>query len=322
MDWRESAAQLERARAEEAVTIPAEHGRLFAIYTPPAPGAPPAGRCVVLFTRPRGHRNRMMVELARELAVRGFSALRFDYHGCGDSEGTRSFLNPNRPYLDDTIAVMRWLRKERHEQRFVLVGSCFDARTALSGFMESPSAIDGIVFMAAPVMELHTMVAAHADEKDFGHLFRALRNPDNWKSLGSAERWRHMAIVLSRVTRRALGGRAASEERNDTPLADSFVMHFRALVRSDARALFLYGESDQETATFKVALDTVFARIPPSTAARFDVEVWPGEVHGFLTLDVQRRVLACTLEWIRTFHPQSRAAASNGHGAEAPWTSR
>src|SRR5258706_8994661 len=152
MPWRETAAELERARAEQPVTVPTAAGTLFGIFTPPDPAAPAARHCVVLFTRPRSHRNRMWVEAARRLAARGFGAFRFDYHGTGDSEGESGFLDPNQPYRDDTHAVVRALRERHGYARFLLVGSCFDARTALSAFVDQGAAVDGLVFFSAPAM--------------------------------------------------------------------------------------------------------------------------------------------------------------------------
>ena len=307
MPWRETAAELERARAEEPVTLPSPGGRLFGIYTPPDPAAPAAGHCVVLFTRPRSHRNRMWIEGARRLAARGFAAFRFDYHGAGDSEGEPAFLNPNQPYRDDANAVLRFLRERFGHQRFLVLGACFDARTAMSTFVDEGDAVDGMVFFAAPVMELDTLVKAHADRKDWRHLLRALGNPENWRTLGDPGRWRYMATVVGRV---AGGGKGGT--RNDTPLADSFVEHFGALVRSRARALFIYGEADPEYISFKVALDTVFQRLSPEQRARFDVEIWPGDVHGFLNVPMQRRSLDRALGWLDRFHPQPVAPGANG----------
>ena len=307
MPWRETPAELARARAEVALTLPTPLGTLFGIYTPPAPDAPPAGHAVVLFTRPRSHRNRMWVEGARRLAAQGFGAFRFDYHGAGDSEGTTAFLNPNRPYVDDAAAVLRMVHERFGHERFLVLGSCFDARTALSAFATHAGVVDGLVFFAAPVMELDTLVKAHADQKDWKHLLRALGNPENWRTLGEADRWRYMTTVLGRVARR---GRAQGGTRNDTPLADSFVEHFRALCASGARALFVYGDADAEYASFKVALETVFARLTPEQRARFEIEVWPGDVHGFLNLPVQRRALERALEWINSFHPQAATSAA------------
>ena len=242
----------------------------------------------------------MWVEGARRLAARGFAAFRFDYHGTGDSEGASAFLNPNRPHRDDAEAVLRMLRERFGHQQFLLVGACFDARTALSAFVAEGAAVAGLVFFAAPLMELDTLVKAHADQKDWRHLLRALGNAENWRQLASRERWGYMATVLSRVAR----GGAKRGEPDDTPLAGSFVEHFRALVHSGARALFVYGDADPEYVSFQVALRTVFPRLTPHERARFEVEVWPGDVHGFLNVPLQRRALEHTLGWLERFHPQ------------------
>ncbi len=314
MPWVETDAERARSRAEQPVTIPTPAGTLFGLYTPPDPAAEPAEHVVVLFTRPRSHRNRMWVEGARRLAARGFAAFRFDYHGAGDSEGESAFLDPNRPYLDDAVAVIRALRERFGHRRFLVSGACFDARTALSAFADEGAAVDGIVFFAAPVMELGTLVKAHADQKDWRHLLRALGNPANWRALGSAGRWRYMATVLGRVARGGGGGkREPGASRADTPLGESFLEHFQALVRSRARALFIYGEADPEYVSFRVALETLFPRLSPEERARLEVEVWPGDVHGFLNIPMQRKALERALAWFGTFHPSARGVtAGNG----------
>lgn len=313
MPWVETAAERSRACAEEPVPFATPAGTLFGIYTPPDPAAAPAEHAVILFTRPRSHRNRIWVEGARRLAAQGFAAFRFDYHGAGDSEGESARLDPNRPYREDANAAIRTLRERFGHRRFLVCGACFDARTALSAFVDEGRAVDGIVFFAAPVMELSTLVKASADHKDWLHLVRALGNPENWRALGSRERWRYMATVVGRVA--ASGGRGGP--RHDTPLGTAFVEHFQALVRSRARALFVFGDADEEYVSFKVALETLFPRLRPEERERLEVEIWPGEVHGFLNLPTQRRALERALEWFQAFHPRAAAAAPNGSAMAA-----
>lgn len=312
MPWRESPEELARARSERPRVVPTPLGDLFGIFTPPAPEAPEAGLCAVLFTRPRSHRNRMWVEGARRLAAHGFACFRFDYHGAGDSTGESSRLDPNAPYREDAIAVLRHLREHLGQRRFVLYGSCFDARTALSAFRDEPSAIAGLAFVAAPVMELDTLVKADADRKDWRHLGRALRNPGNWRALGSAGRWRYMATVLSRVARRTLG-----RSGDGHPLSAEFEASFEALVRSDARALFLFGREDAEYESFREVERRLLPSLPPGARARFQVEVWPGEVHGFLEMERQREAFERTMSWLMELHP-ARAAARTQAAAPAP----
>lgn len=318
MPWRESAAEAARARDERPVLVDAPAGRLFGILTPATePGAP----CVVMFTRPRSHRNRMFVELARRLAAHGLAAFRFDYHGCGDSGGASGFLNPGQPYRDDTLAVLRALRERHGMRRFVLVGSCFDARTAFSAFDGEADAIEGIVFMAAPLMELDTLTDAHTERKDWKHLWKALGNAENWRTLGDPGRWRHMARVVTRIAGRSLG-RPAGEP----PLSPSFERHLRGFAAAHARALFLYGADDAETVSLRVAERTTFARLDPAVRARMTIEVWPGAVHSFLDVTRQREVLERVSAWIGELHPLGvpTTARTTSHNlpAEPVWTSR
>lgn len=301
MPWRENASELDRARAEQPVVFPSPGGRLFGIYTPPASEAPPAGLCAVLLTRPRSHRNRMWVEGARRLAGQGFGAFRFDYHGCGDSEGENPKLDPNTPYREDVVAAIRTLRSRFGQQRFVLSGACFDARTALSAFADEGEAIAGLVFAAAPVMELDALAVADAHRKDWRHLLRALGNPYNWRTLGSRERWRYMARVVERIAGRSVTGDGA----RPLPLSASFLQDFRALARSRARALFLYGTEDVEYEAFRVAERQLFARLDPEIRSRFDIVVWSGTVHGMFEMVRQRETFEAMVGWMEALHPQA-----------------
>ena len=71
----------------------------------------------------------------------------------------------------------------------------------------------------------------------------------------------------------------------------------------------MYGDTDAEYASFQVALQTVFPRLSPAKRARFEIEVWPGDVHGFLSVPVQRRALERVLGWIQAFHPNREHAS-------------
>src|ERR1700751_2510044 len=103
-----------------------EHGKLFGIFTPPSPEASPARLCVILLGRNRWWGDRLSVKSARWLAVRGFSALRFDYHGYGESKENCRTIDPDRPYSDHVLAAIRFARAKFDQQRFALSGFCFD----------------------------------------------------------------------------------------------------------------------------------------------------------------------------------------------------
>src|SRR6516225_950418 len=112
MDWNETPAELARAWAEQPLIMPGQQGELYGIFTPPAPEAPPAGMCVILFSRNRWWHDRLTVKGARWLASRGFPCLRFDYHGLGESEGICQAIHGDRPFTEDAVAAIRYMRKE------------------------------------------------------------------------------------------------------------------------------------------------------------------------------------------------------------------
>jgi len=305
----ETAAERGRARAETPLVVRAPAGDLVAIHTPADPQAPPAGRCVVHLTRPRSHRNRKWVRGARALAAGGFSACRFDYHGNGDSTGDNALLDPSHPYVDDLMAVLAALRAERGERRFILTGSCFDARTALAAFSREPGWIDGLAFISAPVMPLADMHAMRASRGSWNGVWQAVHNPDNWKRLADPALWRNVESRLRGATGRA---EPAPDARAGPALDPGFVRDFEALVASPARALFLYGEDDQELLTFQPVVERLLPGLPPGARERIRVEIWPGEVHdGFNHLDRQREIVERVLEWVTSFHPAAAAGVPN-----------
>lgn len=328
MPWRETPEQLDRARAERAIKVRSEGGELFGVLTPAA-GTAAAPWCAVHLTRPRSHRNRNWIEVARALAARGIPAFRFDYHGTGDSGGTAGFLNPNHPFQSDIVAVLDHLRELGH-QRFVLTGSCFDARTALSAFETHGDRIEALLFIAAPVTSIDDQQRLEDERKDWGHMWRALQNPENWRRLRDLDRWRHMANVLGRVAGKGARASAAAVPEGP-PLDPLFRRHLDALARSRARALFLYGEDDPEFLGFQIALRDVWSSWSEETRARLAVEVWPGRVHqGFMDMTRQREIVERSLEWLLDLvenpetpgrDPHRAASRPTRHRPEGTWTS-
>src|ERR1700730_11027742 len=159
MDWNETPAELARAWAEQPVIMPGQHGNLYGVFTPPAPKASPAGVCVIFFGRNRWWGDRLSVKGARWLAARGFSCLRFDYHGYGESEGDCKAIDPVSPHSEDALAAIRYMRSEFAQQRFALSGFCFDGRTAISVIEQEGQSIEAIVVVAVLPGEMASLNA-------------------------------------------------------------------------------------------------------------------------------------------------------------------
>jgi pimeloyl-ACP methyl ester carboxylesterase len=75
--------------------------------------------------------SRMSVLLARSLAERGYTALRFDLSGLGDSEQRPDGIPPYEAALADIREALDWLEGARQARRVILVGLCSGANHAL-----------------------------------------------------------------------------------------------------------------------------------------------------------------------------------------------
>lgn len=123
-----------RAREESLMFGPT--GQLFGILSEPAERSEARTNDAVIFLNVgSNHRvgsNRMYVKMARTLAARGITSLRFDVSGIGDSISSAGI--ENRLYAKEAVydvqAAMDALRSVREAQRFFLVGLCSGAYLA------------------------------------------------------------------------------------------------------------------------------------------------------------------------------------------------
>lgn len=107
---------------------------LVGILTEPAPGTEGPDRPGILLLNSgilhRAGASRLYVQLARDLAARGFTVLRFDFSGIGDSEGRKDTLPFEEAAVVETREAMDHLAETRGLRRFVLLGLCSGADMA------------------------------------------------------------------------------------------------------------------------------------------------------------------------------------------------
>jgi alpha/beta superfamily hydrolase len=321
MGLAETPAMLARARAEEAVVFDGPSGPLAGIFTPPARVTGPLPRCVVFPARPRFASRRLAVNGARTLAAEGFACLRFDLHGHGESGGVTEPIDRDRPCGGDVEAALRYLREVRGYRRFLLVGYCFDALSALDAFRNEAAAIDGLFFAAGPVADspvAENPIARNPSvEVARPHASRKTRNLLRTFAIRFSPRWlKPSAITLTRssdqapgddqspildpLTPRSLINAAIANGPNggSRKIMDSFDTAFAALTRSRASALFLYGDRDDAYDEFKLVEHRWFTAFDDATRDRIRLELWPGRVHS---PDSEAATLRRAIEWARTF---------------------
>ncbi|MFN0150350.1 MAG: alpha/beta fold hydrolase [bacterium] len=297
---------------ERAVILDVAGESLFAIVTEPGAEAAPARgprAGVVFLTRPRAHRNRMWVDAARAVASRGVTAIRFDYHGEGDSTGASHYLNPEQPYGADAAAALQHLVDACGVERAGILGSCFDGRTALAAAGASPHCA-ALVFMSAPALDESGEMERLVRERGVAHYWRRLRQPDAWRALVSPERLGIALRIISTRIRRRVGASASGATATNGGAAASgaappairpspaFVRDLRALVARRTPALFLYGNADAYYPGFQSVIDRELPRLSAEERARFEFVVLEGEAHGYLSIPMQKNIVAHATQWL------------------------
>lgn len=89
--------------------------------------------------------NRMSVILARALAAIGFTAVRFDLSGIGDSEPRTDSLPPLEAGLADVREALDSLAATRGTQRFILAGLCSGADLAVVYAGSDPRVVGAVI---------------------------------------------------------------------------------------------------------------------------------------------------------------------------------
>ncbi len=119
---------------EQPVLLGTWQSMVGVVSTVSADAVPRERPAVVILNSGVIHRvgaNRMHVYLARALALRGHTVLRFDLSGIGDSEPRRDALAPFDAALADIHEALDHLEQTRGVREVVLIGLCSGANHAL-----------------------------------------------------------------------------------------------------------------------------------------------------------------------------------------------
>jgi pimeloyl-ACP methyl ester carboxylesterase len=133
------------------VYIPVGTDQLFGVLTDPV--GKPSGLDVLLLSGGMytlsTNRNRMFVDLARDLAGYGHRVLRFDYRGVGESTGVVGPYALSDPNPADVAGAVECLAAAGRND-LAVVGCCYGARAAMHALAEDPL-VRSMVLMAPPL---------------------------------------------------------------------------------------------------------------------------------------------------------------------------
>jgi pimeloyl-ACP methyl ester carboxylesterase len=239
---------------------------------------------------------RFSVRLARFLSERGFHTLRFDYHGLGESTGVMPVYRLDTPFVQDLTGAISVL-DDLGLRRFILVGKCIGARTALAKATELPG-LEGLVLISAPVRDFEKGERGYARTAEklsiWDYVKRASRPRTLQRLLDPRRRTAYRKLARAKIEALKSGRGHGTEAKSSS---SGFLEPLEVVARSKTPVLFIYGEADQPYAEFSAASRGPLGDLL-ATAASVHVRTLPAEVQGFSRLVVQDQTFDIVGDWI------------------------
>lgn len=272
---------------------------LVGVVTEPAPGAERVGAPGVILTNiGMNHRVgpfRLNVELARALAAEGYTVLRFDLSGRGDSEARKDSRSDTERAVADMREAMDLLQKKRRLERFALVGLCSGVDSVHGASVQDPRVV-GVTWLD-------------------GYGYRTPGYRLRWYTLRFLEPAAWRLFMGKQLRRVGLAAAQAPREVQEQPAVFSreypppaqLARDVEALVERGTRLLFLYTGGARTEYLYRDQFFDMLGlhRLRP----RVEVELWRDADHLFSSRALRERLLARLRTWMGGFPAQAASAA-------------
>jgi alpha/beta superfamily hydrolase len=284
--------------AEEEVAVFGRGARLVGIVTTPPAGRRPNAIGVILLNAGVVHRvgpSRMYVALGRRLARLGFTTLRFDHSGIGDSAAREDHSSFDESSISETVDAMDWLAVERHCSAFVLVGLCSGTLTAFR-VAQADRRVRSLALLTALLVDPSTVpedVVATAANRRTARSYLV-------EKAASAAAWRRLmagGVDLRRVWhvgRRLLAGvHRESPSAADVQLVESLGQ----LLERNVSVSFVYAEPTTVLEWFRMTIGPHLAAL--KSRGRVEVRTLRRADHTFTQLRHQTAVIDHVCDWVQ-----------------------
>jgi pimeloyl-ACP methyl ester carboxylesterase len=239
--------------------------------------------------------HRLWVSVARRLAAAGFSSLRIDHAGLGDSSHRDDGLAFEHSSLLDVREALNWLEAETPCRRFVLVGLCAGTLTAFRAALQD-ARVSSLVLMTALLEDPSTVppeVVEEARERRVGrsYLTQKATSGTAWRRLMTGQ---VDAGKVVRSLRRTLRAPAAPNEMR--PGTAAVLSGLEQLLDRGVSICFLFAEPTTVLEGFRMTIEPHLPAL--RQRGRIENTILKGADHTFTERHHQERLMALVSEWL------------------------
>lgn len=283
-------------QAEQVLSFTCAGEQLLGVLSPAAEAADTGVLIIVGGPQYRAGSHRQFVQLARAVAAAGFPALRFDYRGMGDSQGTLHDFEAVS--ADIGVAISALLAAQPTVRRVVLWGLCDGASAALLYLHDQADPrVAGLVLLNPWVRSEASLAKTHVKH----YYLQRLKEPAFWRKLASGRVAFGALSGLLGNLRAAFGD--ASHNSDPAAVAGYQERMAKAWAAFQGPTLLLLSESDHTAREFieytasSTPWQAALKQRPPTRVSL------RGADHTCSTAATKRAMEATTTQWLATLGP-------------------
>ena len=263
--------------------------RLLSVLHTPDPGVGGKPLALIYLHGWAGYRigpHQMFTKMARSAAEQGFTSLRFDFRGRGDSEGDTEETTLTT-MIADAVQATEFVTSETGLARVALIGDCSGSEVALGAGPLHP-AICEMVLWSAPIVGADRTATDRAKHRYIvGEYFRKVFRRETWAKLVGGR------LQAGQIWKAVKGGGKGAGEEGAVP--DLEIDWLDRFLRFPGERLFIYGGNDPTTEGCLVYYESLCRR----AGKEFNQHMVPGANHAFYSLAWENEVMSTSLDWLR-----------------------
>jgi alpha/beta superfamily hydrolase len=234
-----------------------------------------------------GHQRKFVI-LARELAARGYSVVRFDFSGIGDSERREDDLPALEGCLDDIRIILDWLEASRGHHCAILLGLCSGADHAIIYAGSDPRVVGAALLdpMIPPTRRYYLHYILHR-----------LARPRSWLSFITGN-GRLFAIIKMRLLKPKDKENVTANPEDERVRIFLKGVYARAIANKVQLLCVLTGAAATRESSYREQIFDAFPELELSPVLR--AEFFQDSDHLFLFEHDRKRLNAIIIDWIET----------------------